>query len=160
MSNIIIYDPTGVVINCVTNYLISVNTPDYSSNVLVNPDVSQLSEVPIKYWKVSSSQVIEMNSTEKQIIDDFLLAKTNREKKYKVLSYDERNNLSKESWYDTDNGDGTYLGKSEETTYAYDNSLLLSRTVVIYYYDGTVQTTLIYDYYKNDAHELIEKLRS
>jgi len=52
-------------------YLESVNTPDYSKDVdvLVNPDVSALDGVPLKYWKRVLNTVVEMNQTEKDALD-------------------------------------------------------------------------------------------
>jgi len=53
-------------------YLISVNTPEYSSDpdCIVNPDVSAVINVPRKYWKRVGHQVQEMSLAEKQAIDD------------------------------------------------------------------------------------------
>lgn len=51
-------------------YLESVNTPDYpTADWLINPDVSSLSAVPRKHWKVSGSSVVEMNVSEKSVVD-------------------------------------------------------------------------------------------
>lgn len=48
-------------------YILSVNPGDYSSNpdAIIDPDVSLLSGVPIKYWKRSGNQVLEMTQQEK-----------------------------------------------------------------------------------------------
>jgi len=53
-------------------YLKSVHTPDYDQDpdVVVNPDVSALDAVPLKYWKRSGDTVSEMSAVEKQAIDD------------------------------------------------------------------------------------------
>ena len=53
-------------------YLRSVNTPDYSSDpdVIVNPDISAVSQVEKKYWKRVGDNVEEMTASEKQVIDD------------------------------------------------------------------------------------------
>ena len=74
MSNVVKYDPSGIVTNMVTEYLPSVNTPDYSAlpNVLINPSLSGVSGVDLKYWKVDTGSVVEMSSGEKTIIDDSL----------------------------------------------------------------------------------------
>lgn len=72
MANIIIYEPNGIVANRVAQHLLSVNTPDYD-NVefkLVNPDVSGLSSILTKYWKVDALSVVEMTIEEKAVIDN------------------------------------------------------------------------------------------
>ena len=53
-------------------YLKSVNTPDYEGdpNVLVNPDISALGNVPLKYWKRVADLIEEMTTSEKQAADD------------------------------------------------------------------------------------------
>lgn len=71
MSNIVLYDPSDVnVANRVTAYKLSVNQGDHpTSDKLVNPDVSALSSVPLKYWKESSGLVVEMSQAEKDTCD-------------------------------------------------------------------------------------------
>ena len=72
MSNIVLYDPDNVTVaRCVTQYLKSVNTPDYDgvTDKLVNPDLSALSAVAQKYWKESTGSVVEMTQAEKDAID-------------------------------------------------------------------------------------------
>lgn len=51
-------------------YLQSVNTPDYSSDpdVIVNPDIATVANVPIKFWKRSGNLVVEMTQAEKDAI--------------------------------------------------------------------------------------------
>lgn len=158
MSNVALYDPGAVVPNRVLQYLKSVNTPDYTVNALINPDTSSVSNIPVNYWKVSLGVLTEMTADEKVLIDDYEKARTLREKIFKVSKYTQQSRVEKETWYDTDNGDGTYTGKAEETIYTYSNSILLYRTTVIYYYDGTVSSTTKHEYYKNAANnEIIEK---
>lgn len=41
-----------------------------NSDVLINPDISALVNVPQKYWKRSSNSIVEMSSGEKQAVDD------------------------------------------------------------------------------------------
>lgn len=51
-------------------YLRSVNTPDYpTAEWIINPDVSALAGVPVKYWKVSGDSVTEMTQAEKDAVD-------------------------------------------------------------------------------------------
>ncbi len=49
----------------------SVNTPDYSPlEWIINPDLSNVSKVPQKYWKVVGEAVVEMTSSEKTTVDN------------------------------------------------------------------------------------------
>jgi hypothetical protein len=161
MSNIVFFDPNNIVTNKVTKYLQSVNTPDYENeqNILINPDVSLLINISIKYWKVNNNNIIEMSSNEKTLIDNINKAKTLREKKYKISIYDNNQRLNNIIFYDTDNNDGTYSGKAEETTYEYFNNttILINKKIENFYFDGTIYKTENYNYYKNDNNELIEK---
>jgi len=158
MSNVVIY--ASELPNRVTDYLRSVNTPDYSSNpnALINPDLSSVIGVDQKYWKVVDSDVVEMTADEKTALDNLLKAKTFRQKNYKISSYDTTNSLTKDTWYDTDNGDGTYSGKAEETTYTYQSGIaLLYKIVDTYFYDETVASSIKYEYYINSQNQIIEK---
>lgn len=72
MANVAIYDPADpIVANKITTYLLSVNTPDYvaTPNALINPPIPE--GVPMKYWKRSAGQVVEMTSGEKAAIDAY-----------------------------------------------------------------------------------------
>jgi len=55
-------------------YLRSVHTPDYENDpdVIVNPAITEqfLQSVPFKHWKRNGDDVVEMNSAEKQAVDD------------------------------------------------------------------------------------------
>jgi hypothetical protein len=66
----------ATVVNRTTAKVIySVNTPDYPpAEWLINPDLSALSNVPQKYWKVASDSVVEMTAQEKSAVDAALLA--------------------------------------------------------------------------------------
>ena len=59
------------VINRTTcEYLESVNTPDFSVlDWIINPDLSAVSGVPMKYWKCSGDSVVEMSQAEKDTVD-------------------------------------------------------------------------------------------
>lgn len=52
-------------------YLVDVNakipTPS-DPDVLINPDISSVSSVPLKFWKRSNNSIIEMNQAEKDAI--------------------------------------------------------------------------------------------
>ena len=161
MSSIIQYDPTDTVVaNRVILYLPRANTPDYENqpNTLINPDLSAVTSVSQNYWKVSSDLVVVMTSEEQYAIDEFLKAKTLREKNFMVNVYDLSYKLETETWYDTDNGSGSYSGKASEATYVYDGNALVSKTEITYYYDGTIASTVIHDYYRDNG-KIIEKIR-
>lgn len=71
MSQIVVYDPNDPVVpNRVTAYAASANTPEYDSepNKLVNPDLSALSGVIVKFWKRVGLTVVEMSQAEKDAI--------------------------------------------------------------------------------------------
>ncbi|MBT8428494.1 MAG: hypothetical protein KJN79_01140 [Gammaproteobacteria bacterium] len=56
-------------------YLQSVNTPDYPVlDWIINPDLSALTGVPQKYWKVVGDTVVEMTQGEKDAADAALAA--------------------------------------------------------------------------------------
>ena len=80
MSNIAIFEP-----NKIPQYLTSVNEPDYcisippskdvaqqyaKPGILINPDISVVKDVPLKYWKKVNNQIQEMTLVEKQVMDD------------------------------------------------------------------------------------------
>jgi hypothetical protein len=105
----------------------------------------------------------DLTTEEKTLLDSLvelsrgiLHYKETREKKYKVGHYDAQK-LITDSYYDTDNGNGTYSGLAEKTTYTYQGAKLLDKTVVTYYYDGTQVSSVKYTYYQNSNGELIEK---
>lgn len=59
-------------------YMKSVNTPEYSSDpdVIVNPDITAVQAVPLKFWKRVGNAIAEMTAGEKQaILDAELLAR-------------------------------------------------------------------------------------
>lgn len=75
MANILIYDPSDPdVPNRVTEYIESAHTPDYNgvTDKLVNPDVSGLTAVAVRHWKVNGATVEEMTPSEKITIDGTL----------------------------------------------------------------------------------------
>lgn len=59
-------------------YLVSVNTPDYSeSEWIINPDLSGVAGVPEIFWKVVGDSVVEMTQEEKNIVANTLIGGTN-----------------------------------------------------------------------------------
>jgi len=160
MSAIVIYDPLDPVVSGrVINYLPSANTPDYESNpnALINPDLSGVAEIDQKYWKVADSTVVPMTDLEKGAVDEFLLAKTNREKKYQVVTYNSVGRPVIEAWYDSTN-QGDYSGVAEITNYVYGTTNLISKTVTTYFHDGIVQVAYKHSYYINSDGQTIEKI--
>lgn len=86
MSDIAIFK-TGKV----AEYLKSVNTPDYSSDpdVLINPDISAVDLVPIRYWKRVGDTIIEMTQGDKdEIAAQELTDRKNAANTYKVFLKD------------------------------------------------------------------------
>jgi len=83
MSNIAIFNPGAVVANQVVEYKISVNTPDYENDplVVINPDLSLLESVPMKYWVVNDGVVVEMTPEQKTAVDSFNLPDVKNNKK-------------------------------------------------------------------------------
>jgi hypothetical protein len=156
MANILRFNPNDLIVpNMVIEYLKSVNTPDYLGNILINPDISIVENIPIKYWKVSNELVIEMTEEGKNAIDIFLNSKNIPNKNFIIREYNKNRNLIKESWYEIDNGNGSYSNLSEETEYFYSGKLLY-RITKIYSYDGTVLSSERWDYY-TDNTKIIEK---
>ena len=80
-----------------------------------------------------------------------------RERVFKVSIYNHHNNLESETWYDTDNGGGTYSGKAIETIYTYNETHLISKTITTYYYDGSIASVDQHNYYQ-DSSKIIEKI--
>lgn len=79
MANIALFKP-----NEDPQYLTSVNTGDYvldptvtkdkvqpkDSTILINPDISSVKDIPMKYWKRVGDSVKEMSVGEKKVRDD------------------------------------------------------------------------------------------
>jgi hypothetical protein len=72
MSQVVIFLPSDpTVANRAKEFLPSANTPDYSGNTdaLINPDLSSVAGVAVKYWKRSGNSVVEMSAGEKASLD-------------------------------------------------------------------------------------------
>ncbi len=67
MSNVAIFKPGET-----PRYLKSVNTPDYENDlgVIINPSLSNVEDVPLKYWVRIGNLVKEMTLAKKQAVDD------------------------------------------------------------------------------------------
>jgi len=72
----------AIVMNRTTLQIInSANTPDYPvEDWIINPDLSDVSGIDEKYWKIVGDTVVEMNQSEKDVVDaaDFVIAKATR----------------------------------------------------------------------------------
>lgn len=138
-------------------YLRSVNTPDYpTESWIINPDLSGVSGVLQKYWKIVGDTVVEMTQPEKDAVDEAEIAKTILPKNFRVYSYNSGNNLTSEAWYATDNGNGTYSDLVFESEYQYDDGKLASRIDTTYFADGTVAESQVYSYFET-TNSIIEK---
>ena len=76
------------VINRTTlEYRTSVNTPDFpTENWIINPDLSNLVNVPSKYWKISGELVLEMNTSEKAVVDQAFITQSGIDFKTAILN--------------------------------------------------------------------------
>src|SRR3990167_4959136 len=65
MSNVAIFKPDQT-----PEYLKSVNTPDFEGNLfaIINPDITKVQNVPLKFWKRIGDNIVEMTQTEKDAI--------------------------------------------------------------------------------------------
>jgi hypothetical protein len=159
MADVVIFDPNDTVVaNRVTDYLLSVNTPDYEGNpnTLINPDLSSVVGVEQNYWKVDTDAVVEMSTGEKASMDIFLEAKTEK-KKFQVLTYDNQL-LSKDTWYNVDKGGGVYDVKLMETTYTYANGKAMTKTIKTFRYDGTETSSETWAYYTDGTKQLLKRI--
>lgn len=76
MSAIVLYDPVDPLVpNRVTAYYPSAHTPDYDgvTDKLVDPDLSSLVGVPVKFWKRDGGDVVEMTTQEQEDLDSLCL---------------------------------------------------------------------------------------
>ena len=160
MSNIVVYDPDDTVVaGRVLEYAESANTPDYNSesNKIISPDLSGVSGVDQKYWKVDTGAVVEMTAQEKADVDDNLPPSGVANKNYQVEEYSATTHrILKDTWYERDNGGGSYSVMAEETTYNYTGNNLDTKVTKTYSRDGSVVSTETWTYYK-DGNKVIAK---
>lgn len=77
---------------------VSVNTPDFPvGEWIVNPDLSAVTAVPKRYWKVRGDAVVEMTAPEKAAVDasetardktEFLVARSRNGTLYRIAISD------------------------------------------------------------------------
>lgn len=62
MASVALFNPT--------QYLVSVNTPDYEGNpnAIINPDITAVQGVPLKFWKRVGNTIVEMTQAEKDAV--------------------------------------------------------------------------------------------
>jgi len=82
-----------------------------------------------------------------------------RERNFLVATYNLQRRLEKETWYETDLGDGQYSGIVEQTTYTYVHGLLSHKTIQLYWADGSPRgDPIVWKYYRNvTTNELVMK---
>jgi hypothetical protein len=160
MSNVVIYNPSDpVVVNRVTSYLLSVNTPDYNSNpnALINPDLSEIINISPIFWKFNNNTIVAMSSDEQILINNFIKSKSIRSKKFLVRTY---NNLilQSETWYENEPNPGIYENIVEQSIYNYNNDVLISKVTTSYYYDGTITNIITENYFSIENTHIITKI--
>lgn len=81
-------------------FLRSVNTPDYDpEDWIINPDISNVENVPHRYWKLEGETPVKMSEAEKQAVDDTIVENMITSKRvsvgdtFEVLFADDRNNI-------------------------------------------------------------------
>jgi len=97
MSTVVFYNPSAIVPNQVTQILYSAHTPDYVHlpDVLINPNLSVVSGILMKYWYVSGNDVLEMSPSDKNTIDGALLPGIKSDKKSSLAMNTENFYLSR-----------------------------------------------------------------
>jgi len=81
------------------------------------------------------------------------------EKLFLVQEKDTKGRRIKETWYATDNGDGTYDDKVEEVDYTYSGIKVATKTVKKFRTDGSEYDSEPWDFYANDKTKIILKKR-
>jgi len=144
------------VINRTTKqYLKSVNTPDYSdTDWIINPDLSSLTSVPQKYWKISGDNVLEMNTEEKAAVD-YAIGGSILNENYKVEEYNNGQILNKK-YYQTKNLDDTYSQLAKTETYTYIGNNLKQIDTVKYDSIGKLYEHQVMKFYTDNDKVLTE----
>lgn len=79
-------------------------------------------------------------------------------KNYCVKEYSNSKRLLIETWYHTDDGDDTYSGLVERTTYTYESNKLVSHKIEEFWLDGTVMSSVEYTYHSNGTNTILKKV--
>lgn len=68
-------------------YKTSVNTPNFPVETwIINPDLTSVSGIPNKYWKISGDNVLSMNSSEMASVDQFFNTQSGTQFKSTILN--------------------------------------------------------------------------
>jgi len=138
------------VINRTTlQYIQSVNTPDYSdTDWIINPDLSAVSGVPQKYWKIVGDTIVEM-TTDEQAAADMAIANATPVvgQNYLTTTYNSTNQLTTETWYRDSTGPGAYTTKVKETNYTYVGNSMTQAVTNYFSLGGTILTTQTTNYF-------------
>ena len=65
--------------------------------------------------------------------------------------------LTKETWYEIDNGDGTYSGKAREIVYTWSGNTLTHETETVYCTNGAIWSQTTSKYYTGSNNTIIKK---
>lgn len=101
-----------------------------------------------------------LTSEEKTQLDTIVsghIISTTGNKNYLVKDFLQNGRISLETWYDTDNGDGTYSGKIEETIYTYIGNKLTEYVIKIFLLNGVLLSEQKYEYYSQGTSKVIIK---
>lgn len=137
----------------------SVNTPSYPVvDYVHNPDLSAVTGVPNRYWKINPDDTItEMSQPEKDDVDQTVGSGQILAAKFEITEK-ERGKVAKIRYYATDNGDGTYSDLVHETIYTYQRRHLLSEEYKTYYSNGVLASTTRWEYYTSPSGNVVKKL--
>jgi len=82
-------------------------------------------------------------------------------KKYCIKEYStNKKKLQKETWYETDNGDGTYSDKIEETEYVYDGNKIVREEVTMFWPDGSERDSYTVTYFTQEGNKVVKKKKN
>ena len=103
----------------------------------------------------------ELSDEEEVILNDLISAHsltTSGEENFFVQVNNSRGNVVSETWYNTDNGDGTYSGKVREIVYTYSSNgkNLQGRTEKEFWLDGTEKTSKAFEYYTSGSNKIVK----
>ena len=156
----------GTVINRTTKKLYrSVNTPDYPTDEWIqNPDLSNVNDVSQLYWKLVGDDVVEMDQSEKDAIDEAQSEKVSfglHQINYELHSEDEylRGKLvARRTYAKADESSLSVL--VEEELFVYTGSSLISSSRTAYSSsDGGIILTESFDYYSDRQSNGIMKVK-
>jgi hypothetical protein len=130
---------------------------------LVKNSVINKTPIYVDFTKPNLNIVFDVDLTPTEVdaltgIVDGVLTSTVGTKNFLVKEYDSNGRLNKDVWYNTDNGDGTYSGKVEETEYVYNGNKVNKYFVKEYWLDGTLKMQEEYRYFTNGNNVILKKV--